>query len=156
MRTKEGPTQRKEANMRYAAVVMLATVVGLAVFYKSDLPPALEEPAAPPPAQVEPPVELPQFIEDYDAAMREKDRKVILVFGAEWCPHCVTLKENLKGMNLDGYLVCLVDVEKHKGARKYHAVRILPTSVILKDGKEMSRKRGFEKQGFEAWVEGNR
>lgn len=144
--------------MKSAAVLMLATVLGLVLFYRSGQPQrsADEQPQTSPPAQVEPPAEKPRFTEDYEEAMREKDRKVILVFGADWCPHCVLLKEHLKGINLDGYLVCVVDVDENREAKRVHSVRILPTSVIVKDGKELSREKGFDKQSFESWVEKNR
>lgn len=144
--------------MKSAAVLMLATVLGLALFYRSGQPQrsADEQPQTSPPAQVEPPTEKPRFTEDYESAMKEKDRKVILVFGADWCPHCVLLKEHLKEMNLDGYLVCVVDADRNREAKRAHSVRILPTSIILEKGEEVSRERGFDKKSYDAWVEGNR
>jgi thiol-disulfide isomerase/thioredoxin len=144
--------------MRSAAVLMLATVLGLALLKMSGQPQrsADDQPQTSPPAQVEPPAEKPQFTEDYDAAIREKDRKVLLIFSADWCPHCVLLKDHLKETNLEGYLVCVVDIGSNRAARRTHSVRSLPTSIILKDGEEVSRERGFDKQSFDAWVEKNR
>lgn len=144
--------------MKSAAVLMLATFLVLVILYKSGRHQisAEEQPQTSPPSQVEPPLKKPGFIEDYKEAMREKERKVILVFGAEWCPHCVLLKEHLKEMNLDGYLVCLVDVDSNREAKKAHSVRVLPTSIILKDGEEVSREKGFDKKKYDSWVEKNR
>jgi thioredoxin 1 len=144
--------------MRSAAVLMLATVLGLALLKMSELPQgsAEERPQTSPPSQAEPQKEKPRFTEDYEEAMREKDRKVILVFGADWCPHCVVLKKHLEGMNLDGYLVCTVDVDKNRDLKRKHRVRALPTSIIMEDGSEVSRQRGFEKGPYDAWVEENR
>lgn len=144
--------------MKSAAVLMLATVLGMALFYRSGQTQrqAVEQPQTSPPVQVEPQAEKPRFTEDYESAMKEKDRKVILVFGADWCPHCVLLKEHLKEKKLDGYLVCVVDVDKNREAKKSHSVRILPTSIILENGEEVSRKRGFDKKNYDAWVEENR
>ena len=140
--------------MKSAAVLMLVTVLGLAVFYKSGQPQgsADEQPQTSPPAQPE----TPRITEDYEQAKKETKRKVILVFGAEWCPHCVTLKGHLKDMNLDGYLVCLVDVDNEKNLSKEYKVRSLPTSVILDKGEEVSRIKGFESNKFDAWLEQNR
>jgi hypothetical protein len=35
-------------------------------------------------------------------------------------------------------------------------VRLLPTSIIMEDGKEVSRHKGFDKKSYDAWVEENR
>lgn len=144
--------------MRSAAVLMLVAVLGLALFLKSgQISESAEgQPRTSPPAQVEPPQAKPSFTEDYEAAMGETERKVIVVFGAEWCPHCVLLKDHLKEMNLEGYLVCLVDVDQHKDIQKKHAVKLLPTSILIEKGKETSREKGFDKAKFDAWVEENR
>lgn len=144
--------------MKSAAALMLVTVLVLAFVFKSGLTleSAERQPQTSPPTQTEPKVEKPRVTEDYEEAMKETERKVILVFGAEWCPHCVVLKDHLKDVNLDGYLVCLVDVDDNKEAKRNHAVRVLPTSVILDEGKEVSRLKGFEKDKFDNWVEENR
>lgn len=144
--------------MKSAAALVLVTALVLAFFLKSGLTieSAERQPRTSPPVQAEPKAETPRVTEDYEEAMKETERKVILVFGAEWCPHCVVLKEHLKEMNLEGYLVCLVDVDDSKEIKRKHAVRILPTSIILDDGKEVSRLKGFEKDNFDKWVEENR
>jgi thioredoxin-like negative regulator of GroEL len=144
--------------MRSAAVLMLATVLGLALLKMSGRPQgsAEEQPQTSPPSQVEPQTEKPHFTEDYEEAMREKDRKVILVFGADWCPACVMLKKHLKEMSLDGYLVCTLDVDENRGVKRKRGARMLPTSIIMEDGKEVSRHVGFDKKSYDAWVEENR
>jgi len=144
--------------MRSAAVLMLATVLVLAAFKMSGRiqKSAEEQPQTSPPVQVEPKSEKSRFTEDYEEAMREKDRKVILVFGADWCPHCVVLKKHLKEMNLDGYLVCTLDVDENRDVKRKHGARMLPTSIIMEDGKEVSRHVGFDKKFYDAWVEENR
>jgi thioredoxin-like negative regulator of GroEL len=144
--------------MKSAAVLMLATVLGLALLRMSGLTQrsAEEQPQTSPPSQVEPQTEKPRFTKDYEEAMREKDRKVILVFGADWCPACVVLKKHLEGMNLDGYLVCVLDVDESRDIKRKHGARMLPTSIIMEDGKEVSRHVGFDKQYYDAWVEENR
>lgn len=135
--------------MRSAAALILAFLLALALFArpkKQEIPPSAP-PQTPPPA-----VEVkPSFTEDYEEAMKETERKVLLVFSSERCPHCKTLKEHLKSANLDGILVCTVDVTEHKDiARKYH-VRGLPTSVMLSKGEETSRTKGFSQDEWDAW-----
>lgn len=144
--------------MRSAAVLMLAMVVVLALLSRSgrDMRSAEDQPQTSPPAQVEPKPKAPSITDDYEEAMKEAERKVILVFGAEWCPHCVLLKDHLGNMNLDGYLICVVDVDDHKELKRKYKARSLPTSVMLDAGKEVSRKVGFQKAEYEEWIESNR
>lgn len=136
--------------MRSAAALILASLLALALFAR---PEKHEKPSPVQPQTAPPAVEAkPSFTEDYEEAMKETERKVLLVFGAEWCPHCKTLKEHLKNSNLDGILVCTVDVDAHKDlARKYHA-RTLPTSVMLSKGEETSRTKGFSQAEYDAWL----
>lgn len=144
--------------MKSAAVLMLVAIVALVLFLKCGQTggPAEEQPQTSPPQQAEPKADKPVFTKDYEAAMQEKDGKVIVVFGAEWCPHCVVLKDHLKSMNLQGYTVCFVDVDEHKELKRKYGVRSLPTSIIFYQGKETSREKGFDKARYEAWVEENR
>lgn len=144
--------------MKSAVALMLVAALGLALFMKCGLTlgSAEERPQTSPLAHNDQPKAKPSFTEDYEAAMDETERKVIVVFGAEWCPHCALLKDHLKVMNLDGYLVCLVDVDKQKDAQRKHGVRVLPTSIMFEGGKEISRQKGFDKDKLEDWVEENR
>jgi thiol-disulfide isomerase/thioredoxin len=143
--------------MRYAMALALAVILGLALAaFMPDGESPQERPQSSPPTQAEPPAERPTFTEDYDLAMAEKGRKVILVFGADWCPHCSVLEEHLKGMNLEGYLVCSVDVDSRKDLASEYRIKVLPTSVVLLEGKEVSRTKGFSKASYDRWVESNR
>ena len=144
--------------MKSATTVFLVVLVGLVLFMKSARPQLkiVVNEDKKPPVQVEPPVVKPKFTEDYEAAMAEKDCKVILVFGADWCPGCVRLKEHLKEANLDGYLVCFVDVGENRKVKRAHSVKLVPTSIICNKGEEVSRIVGFEAEKYDAWVEKNR
>lgn len=108
------------------------------------------------PQIVEPPVEESHFTDDYEEAISEKERKVILVFGAEWCAHCVKLKDYLKTADLKGYLVCFLNTEDRRDLKREYGVRSLPTSVMLKEGKEISRERGFDTAKYDSWIENNK
>lgn len=144
--------------MKSAAVLTLVALVALALFSKCGQTGERAEsrPQTSPSQQSDPKADRQVFTEDYDSAMQEKEFKVIVVFGAEWCPHCVLLKEHLKSTNLDGYVVCTVDVDQHKDLQREHKVRSLPTSIIFEQGKEKSREKGFDEKGFDAWIEQNR
>jgi len=139
--------------MRSAVVLALASIMVLIFLLVSGqaTKSSGEQPQTSPPPHLK-----PAFTEDYEEAMSEKDRKVLLVFGAEWCPHCVTLKAHLKDVNLDGFLVCVLDVDKRKEMKSKHSLKALPTCIIVDKGEEVSRMRGFDKKKFDAWIEENR
>lgn len=148
--------------MKPATALVLVALLGVALLLKSGRPQlnisfgSDKRPQAQAEPEAEKPAEKPKFTEDYDAAMAEKDVRVILVFGAEWCPACVRLKEHLKSANLDGYLVCFVNPGENRKARRAHSVKVLPTSVVCENGEEVSRVVGFESKKYDAWLEDNR
>jgi thioredoxin 1 len=69
--------------------------------------------------------------------------KKILRFTAEWCKPCVQLTENLKRADLKTPLE-VIDIESDNILATEHGVRNLPTMIMLKDGKEISRIVGLK------------
>jgi thiol-disulfide isomerase/thioredoxin len=98
----------------------------------------------------------PVFVDDYEKAISNKDRNVLVILGTDWCSHCVKLKREVNSLNLDDYVVCVVDAEERKDIKKQHSVSSYPTSLILVNGKEVSRKSGYDKKSYEGWLESNR
>lgn len=148
--------------MKLLAILVLSMALAMAFTFvafekygsKIGLPKELPQNSSP--QIVEPPKEESYFTDNYEKAISEKERKVILVFGAEWCAHCVKLKNYLKTADLNGYLVCFLNTEDRKDLRREYAVRSLPTSVMLKEGKEISRERGFDVTKYGSWIENNK
>jgi len=141
--------------MRSAAVLILASMIGIAIYLRLGRQPRPAEvrPQTSPPSISQP---LSPFEDDYEVAKNEKNRLVILVFTSEWCPHCVRLKEHLEESNLDGFLFCFVDATKKTSLVGQYKVKKLPTSVMLKNGKETSKKVGFAKGEYDEWLSSNR
>lgn len=98
----------------------------------------------------------PVFVESYEEAVSKEDAKVLVIFGAKWCKYCRVLKEDLKSLDLDGYTVCIVDVDARKDLARKHETRSLPTSVVIENNKEASRRAGYEKEEYQAWLNSNR
>lgn len=144
--------------MRSIITLILACAIGLTLFSRLSRQPTAQEikPETPPPAQEIKPEPRASFTEDYESAMKETERKVLLVFGAKWCPHCKELEAHLKEINLDGILVCKVDVDKHRDIARKHSVRLLPVSIMIEKGEEKSRVKGFSKAEFDAWLSANK
>lgn len=98
----------------------------------------------------------PVFVENYEEAISKEDAKVLVIFGAKWCKYCRILKEDLDSLNLEDYTVCVVDADSRKDLTRKYGVRSLPTSVVVQGNKETSRKTGYEKEAYQAWLNSNR
>lgn len=100
----------------------------------------------------------PVFVDSIERANSLSEtlkQDVLMIFGAEWCGACVKLKKEIYSdiSALDGFVVYYVDYDKNKAlANKYNA-RSLPTSVILRKGKEIKRTVGYSgKSQYSDWL----
>lgn len=100
------------------------------------------------------------FYDEYDKAKELSityDRKLVLVFGADWCPYCKDLKRDVKEIQgFSKYIVCFIDTDKNKEMVQKNKIRSLPTSIVFdtKDN-ELGRKTGYKKQDYENWLNSN-
>jgi len=93
-------------------------------------------------------------IEKAEALAKIHTRKLIIVFGADWCPYCVDLKKDAKTIKeFDKYIICFINTDKNKNLSRKFRVRNLPTSVVIdKSGKEQSRKTGYKNKDYVKWI----
>lgn len=98
----------------------------------------------------------PEFVNDYEKAISTRGKNVLVVIGAEWCGGCANLKKGLRSMDLDDYVVCVVDAEERKDLVKKYSVSVYPTSVIAFNKEEVSRKKGYDKSSYDSWLDKNR
>jgi len=98
----------------------------------------------------------PVFVENYEQAVAFENQPVLIIFSVEWCGSCVNLKNNINKMNLNDYVVCIVDAEERKDLRMEYNINSYPTSLIIKNKKEISRKIGYRKFEFERWLKQNK
>lgn len=94
----------------------------------------------------------PEFVPRYEDAVSMKEKKVLLIVGADWCRGCVRLKKSIDSINLKGYVVCFVDADERADICMSHSVSAYPTSLILFEGEEVSRNKGYEKRSYENWL----
>lgn len=64
------------------------------------------------------------------------------VFKAAWCGPCKTLEPTLKELENDGHKISYIDVDENKEEAVNFGVRGVPTTIVLKDGKESTRLVG--------------
>lgn len=148
--------------MRTEIFMFLSVAIIFVIFLKTTE--EKQEPSRPEPArpemkqhQEQPKKDnSPIFEDDYQKAVANADRNVLVVFGADWCKYCKILKKDMPAMNLDGYVICVVDVTKNKALKNEKGVTSLPTSIVMNDGKEVARMVGYEFNQYEKWINSNR
>jgi len=100
------------------------------------------------------------IIDNYELAIscgKKLDKPILLVFTAEWCGYCRSLKKELKSIIPDHkYVVCFLDIdnETNKKLVDQFKVKSLPTSIIIdqKQNKEIKRNTGFLKEAYKSWL----
>ena len=97
-----------------------------------------------------------RVIDGYEEVISKKNQSTILVFSADWCKYCNKLKSEVKNLDLGQYDIHFIDVESRPDLKKEYSVKSLPTSIILKNKKEISRKIGYEKKEYQNWIDSNK
>lgn len=87
----------------------------------------------------------------------QTDKKLLIIFVADWCGYCKSLKKDLFDMpSIDNYVVCLADIdnELNKDIVKHFRIKMLPTSIIVdpEAHKEIKRITGYNKEKYTTWI----
>lgn len=97
------------------------------------------------------------YVTDLNIALRlskETGQNVVVMFSAEWCGYCSSLKKDL--IDLKGFenkILCIVDVDQNKKLARQYKAKTLPTSIILdENGNEIDRLSGYEKNSYQKWL----
>jgi thioredoxin-related protein len=96
------------------------------------------------------------YVQTYEQAMEIENKKVLVIFGADWCQYCQKLKGDLDLLNLNEYVVCMVDADERLELKSKYSFNMLPTSLILLNRKKISRKSGYTKQDYMGWLKKNK
>lgn len=75
--------------------------------------------------------------------MTNQNDQTLVVFGAEWCHSCKTLK-GLLGASEPEFNVQIIDVDTDLHAAKEYSIRSLPTVLLFVDGEEKQRASGLD------------
>jgi len=80
----------------------------------------------------------------------------LLKFEASWCAPCKAMNaivDQIKADN-DQLIVTRIDVDENPQERINYNVRSIPTFVLVKEGKEISRKTGqLSVSAMKDWIE---
>lgn len=98
------------------------------------------------------------YVADLNVALRlsqETKQNVLVVFSAEWCGYCSSLKKDLIDLKgLENKILCIIDVDDNKKLARQYKAKTLPTSVLINsDEQELSRLSGYEKISYQKWLQ---
>lgn len=120
----------------------------------------IDKPVVNPIKPVKPKEEIENFIyDDFHTAVTLSNKhniKILIVFGADWCPYCEELKRDIKSTHIDSIIVCFIDTDNVANKRLVARFRprSLPTSILFYKDKEKQRKIGYRKKEYLKWVNG--
>lgn len=101
------------------------------------------------------------FYDEYEKCKelsRTHNKKIVLIFGADWCPYCRDLKKDVKNITeFNSYIVCFINTDKNKELVEKYRIRGLPTSVIIDyEEQELNRKSGYKKDSYNEWLKNSK
>lgn len=92
-------------------------------------------------------------LSDANFAHQLKGKTVMVDFWADWCMPCKMMAPTLNEIadelkEDDRRKIAKLDVDKNQATAQKYAIRNIPTLVIFKDGKEVSRIVGVKNKRF--------
>jgi thioredoxin-related protein len=78
----------------------------------------------------------------------DNNKKTLLIFSADWCGPCRTMKQDLNiDKNLSSiikeYDIIEIDYDVDKDVVAGYNIKVVPSFVIMHQGKELGRKTGY-------------
>jgi len=84
----------------------------------------------------------PEYVESFDIAQKEakeQNKKILAIFGADWCKYCLDLKKDIESSKgdtlLDDFVVCYIDYDKNPEIARRYKVTRLPSSCIISNNR---------------------
>lgn len=147
-------------NNKFIILLIGIGLIGWSIYHQKEInnPPPQPKPVVVPTPVVVPDLKEHIINDDYPKAINLTTiyhKELLIIFGADWCPYCKSLKKDLNGLNgLKKYLVCIINTDKDKyGLVEKFNIKGLPTSIIIDDKeRELARKTGYTKQAYESWL----
>lgn len=96
-------------------------------------------------------------LNDAKVVAKQNSQDLLLIFSADYCKFCKSLKDEILSSNLtDNFVVCVIDIESNRILSRKFKARNLPTSIVVDDNlNEKSRIVGYNNQKYVVWLEDN-
>lgn len=88
-----------------------------------------------------------------------KEGVTVVDFFATWCGPCKMLSPVLEELEEDrsDFKVVKIDIDKEEALARSYGIMSVPTLILFKDGKEVSKKVGFmPKELLSNWINENK
>lgn len=82
--------------------------------------------------------------ENFEAEVLQAQGPVLVDFWATWCMPCRMQAPAVEQLSEEGYQVGKVDVDAQSSLAARYQVMNIPTLIVFKDGKEVSRMVGVQ------------
>jgi thioredoxin-related protein len=143
----------------YRYLIIGLCLIGYAIYSKNIIIPEIPVvmvPSVPSLPELQKNIYYDEFDKCKDLSAKY-NKKLVLVFGADWCPYCKDLKKDINNITeFSKYIVCFIDTDKNPQLVKDFRVRGLPTSVIIDPkNRELSRKTGYKNKEYQEWLQSN-
>lgn len=95
-------------------------------------------------------------LEKATALAKLHQKKIAIIFSADWCQYCNILKKDLTDIaKISNLIFCVLDIEKKeinsKAIQKFKP-KSLPSTIVLDGDKELSRKTGYRQKEYLLWL----
>ena len=93
---------------------------------------------------------------NFEQEVGPSSRLTLLDFSAEWCGPCKSIAPLIQEIAAEyagRVTVSKIDIDQNPGLRDRFAIRGVPTLLLLKDGKEVSRTNGMTKSRLAATLD---
>lgn len=101
-----------------------------------------------------------ESIKDAQSLSEKTKQPILLIFGADYCEHCVRLKQDIILGNLsssmDKYIICYINISKNSDLSKEYNISSIPDSRIIRSNKETSFFKGYAKNKYLLWLKNDK
>lgn len=82
--------------------------------------------------------------ENFETEVLQESKTVLLDFWAVWCGHCNVLFPTVEQIAEEQHevKVCKVDIDNNPSLTEKFEIEMIPTLVVMKNGKEIKRSSG--------------
>lgn len=95
-------------------------------------------------------------LEEAKTLSRITEKPLLLIFGADYCVYCSSLKADILLHKLspeaDDYIVCYIDIKNMPNMKHEYGVSIIPDSRIFLDNVEISSSKGYNIKKYRSWL----
>lgn len=88
-------------------------------------------------------MEITLTSQNFEAEVLKSEKPVLVDFWATWCGPCMRQAPVVEELAAEGYSVGKVDVDQQPALAQQYGVMSIPTLIVFKGGKEVSRLVGL-------------